>query len=298
MRNLYLCFSLLVLLAGSCHAAEPAGCTNDDCTELEPADRITQNDGDTANKGKGFYWYHDGQQPDEQPPEEDPDTQKRYPTYKELWDMHPDKFAPLLDQRLKLAIQYPTEENVYRYLQIQDVAMRKSLAFSAVAGIVAQKHPEFSNENQYPLNVPGQKALTRAKNEELDSYLESMQDKYALIVFVQDGCAFCETQKPILDLFMNKYAWEVKYLDINKYRQLADRYSVSMTPSILVLSRDQQEAMPLSSGVISVAELRARLFRSVRYMRGEVKPEQFYTKTGTSDPLKFVAGREGEGRDE
>jgi hypothetical protein len=47
--------------------------------------------------------------------------------------------------------------------------------------------------------------------------------------------------------------------------------------------------MPISSGVISLSKLRERLVRSVKYMRGEVKPEQFYTRIGTSDPLKFVA---------
>lgn len=263
------------------------GCSGSNCSEQQ----VTENSSDDANKGVGFYWYDDPEQEEETP-------QPSYPSYQELWDMHPDDFAPLLEERKKIAIQYPTEDNVYRYLEIQDVAKRKSLAFAAVMGLVAQKHPEFSNENHYPLNVPGQRALTRVKNRDLDSYIESIQDQYALIVFEKEGCEFCQTQKPILDMFRVKYAWQVKFLDIEKYRYLADRYSITMTPSILVLSRETEEAMPLSSGVISLSKLRERLVRSVKYMKGEVKPEQFYTRQGTTDPLKFVNKRGEGGEDE
>jgi len=309
MRNLFLCFSVAWLSAANCgFAYAEGGCSEPECTDAKAVSQVskdepqasavdpdisspvTEEDGDTANKGEGFYWYHDKKQPDRQ-------AETSYPSYQELWDMDPDEFAELLEDRKKLAIQFPTEENVYRYLEIQDVAKRKSVAFAAVMGLVAQKHPEFSTENHYPLNVPGQRALTKIKNEELDTYLNSVKEQYALIVFVQDGCKFCETQKPILDMFIAKYGWTVKYLDLKQYTDLADRYAVTVTPSILVLSKDQQEAMPITSGVIALSELSQRLFRSVKYLRGEIKPEQFYMTKKTSDPLKFVADHK-EGDDE
>lgn len=274
MRNLFLlCSACLLILVGSAFAEN--GCDGSSGCSDEKG-------------GAGFHWYDDTEKPEAQ-------STPQYPSYQELWDMHPDKFAPLLEDRKKLAIQYPTEENVYRYLEIQDVAKRKSIAFAAVMTLVGQKHPEFSSENKYPLNVPGQKARNKEKNRWIDEYLFEIKKDYALLVFTQEGCGLCKAQIPILDLFMNRYGIEIKYLDINEYGGLADRYSISLTPSILVISRQNEKAMPIASGVISLSELRNRLVRSVRYMKGEIKPEQFYTTPGSNDPLKFVSDKEADG---
>ena len=50
--------------------------------------------------------------------------------------------------------------------------------------------------------------------------------------------------------------------------------------------------MPISSGVISLSELKTKLYRSIKLMRGEITPQQWFLyefeKNKSADPLKYV----------
>ncbi|MHB8811445.1 MAG: conjugal transfer protein TraF, partial [Desulfobulbaceae bacterium] len=61
-------------------------------------------------------------------------------TTEELWDMHPDDFQKLLMDLQKEAVRRPTEQNVFDYLVMQDMARRKAAAYANVAAYVTQKH--------------------------------------------------------------------------------------------------------------------------------------------------------------
>ena len=96
----------------------------------------------------GFFWYDDRIKKEEINKEEQKKRKETYPplkpdnlTYADLWDIHPDQFKKIIATRLKLAVQQPTESNVLRYIEAQDVAKRKSLAFTASMQFVAQKNP-------------------------------------------------------------------------------------------------------------------------------------------------------------
>lgn len=286
MRNLLHCFSwiLIVLLTGTYAGATKQ---SNNGLDLEPVKR-------------GFYWY-EKEEPEKEP---EPEPEKPEPieaapkplerkqdgkTYDEMWVMEADAFAALLENRQKLAIQFPTEENVYLYLQAQDVAKRKSGAFSGVMGMVAQLHPEFSNENVYPTNVPGQNVYVKSKKINDDEFLNTYKHEYALLVFTSEGCEYCKAQKPIMDLFYSMYGWDIRYLDRNQYRNIADKYSVTMTPSILAIAKNVKDAMPISSGIITLPELKRRLIRTIRVLSGENTPEQWYRNERSTDPLKFVS---------
>ena len=249
---------------------------------------------------KGFYWYDDKllDIPIEKTEEEittppPPEAQKEQDTivnynYEQLWALHPDIFAKELDRRMKLAIQFPTIENVYDYLEVQDVAKRKSVAFAGAMGYVSQLSPQFSGENNYPINVPGQKVLRNEMMSDDQEFLKSVKEDFALLVFMSEGCPYCDAQEPILDMFYASHGWNIKKLNIKEYPDIAEKYSITLTPSIIVVSRKTQKAIPLTSGIVTLPELRDRLIRSVRMLNGEIVPEQWYTNKRSTDPLKFI----------
>jgi len=76
-------------------------------------------------------------------------------TYEELLYMHPDEFAKLYDYYLKKAVQKPTEESVYEFYNVQDVARKKALLFANISGYVWQKYPDLSTERDVPIVGPG-----------------------------------------------------------------------------------------------------------------------------------------------
>ena len=249
---------------------------------------------------KGFYWYDDKVRdiPIEKTEEEittppPPEAEKEQDTivnynYEQLWALHPDIFAKELDRRMKLAIQFPTIENVYDYLEVQDVAKRKSVAFAGAMGYVSQLSPQFSGENNYPINVPGQKVLRNEMMSDDQEFLKSVKEDFALLVFMSEGCPYCDAQEPILDMFYASHGWNIKKLNIKEYPDIAEKYSITLTPSIIVVSRKTQKAIPLTSGIVTLPELRDRLIRSVRMLNGEIVPEQWYTNKRSTDPLKFI----------
>ena len=244
---------------------------------------------------RGYYWYEDPaftEDVEQMKKEGFKESSLPSYTYEELWNMHPDEFQKYREEATKKAVQFPTIENVKHHLFIQDVARRKSLAFASVVGLVGQLHPELSTEDSYPMSAPGRRALSAKKRSEFNDILLRSKEDFALLVFNQSGCSFCEAQTPIIQRFEATYGWPVKNIDIEIFTDLAMRFNVEQTPAIIIVSRGSGESMPISSGIIDLDTIKKRVARAIRFLKGEVAPQQYYLKdfqkgTGT-DPLKFL----------
>ncbi len=207
-------------------------------------------------------------------------------TVKRLWNMYPDKFKALQTQFLKQAVQHPTEQNVVAYMTLADIARRKALAFTNVFTMVSQQHPELTTQGNYPTNTPGQIALVRMRMQEEGQTIRNNRDDFALIMFTQQGCGYCKAQKSILSYFVDKYGWPVRDVDIHQKPNLAARFNITTTPTILLVSKQSQKYMPISVGVITMSDLEDRLFRSIRYMKGKITSKQWFMynfQRGTSE---------------
>lgn len=213
-------------------------------------------------------------------------------TMEELWNMYPDDFQKLLNTFMKKAVQNPTEKNVLEYLTMQDIARRKAVAYASVMSYVEQKHPEFSNKTVYPITAPGRAAVVKMRAREEQETLLGARDDFALIMFTREGCEFCTAQKSILAYFVNKYGWPVRMIDVERHPNMAARFNITMTPTIIIVERKSGSYMPVSVGVVSMSELTLRLYRTIRYMRGQITPQQWfmheYERGKTNDTLIFT----------
>jgi len=245
-------------------------------------------------KKQGWYWYQ--KDPEKIKPKEQP--KRKLPkledyTNKQLWDMYPDDFQELLNTFMKKAVQTPDEKTVMDYLIIQDIARRKSLAFASVMSYVDQKNQELGTQSVYPITAPGQSAVVSMRVREQEETILSGREQFALIMFTRQGCEFCESQKSILEFFINKYGWPVRTMDIDEYSDMAAKFDVSMAPSMIMVDKNSGKSMPISIGVISMSDLALKLYRSIRYMRGEITPQQWFMhdfeKGKSSDPLKYTS---------
>ncbi|MFZ5572890.1 MAG: conjugal transfer protein TraF [Thermodesulfobacteriota bacterium] len=257
-----------------------------------PAD---SNDETNPDAKRGWYWYEIFEEQQDQPKEEKPQQAmvSEY-SYDQLWTMHPDAFQAHLNQVTKQAVQFPTETNVAHYLKVQDVARRKSVAFAAVVDFVGQKNPQFSTaEDVYPTTSPGRVALTAMQAKEYDAVMREARNDFGLILFSNEDCGFCDAQQSILGFFENQYHWPIRSVDVNTNPNFVARFGIEQTPSIILVNKDSQEYLPVSSGVISMSDLKKRLYRSIRYMQGKISPEQWalyeFEKESGHDPLKFVS---------
>lgn len=243
----------------------------------------------------GFYWYEDDPVPEADPEAErqlyempPPDTY----SYQDLWKMHPDQRAKILETRKRILSQEPTIENALRFLESQDIAQRKATAAAGAMAAASQMNPKFNGMHLVSMTPSAKQVYHQAKGESIDSILDSGAEEFALVVFETAGCQYCDVQRPIIDRFEATHSWVVKYVDIDEYRQLADRYGIEITPSVLMLVKGSNDAVPISTGVVTMPDLRERVVRAIRYVRGEIEPAQWFNNSNGNDngndPLKLV----------
>jgi conjugal transfer pilus assembly protein TraF len=238
----------------------------------------------------GWWWYQDP--PKEEPKKEEPKQEnklRRLPSMKvftreQLWKMHPDDFQELLMDFQKKAVMHLTEESVAEYLEMQEIASKRSLAYANVAAYVQQKNPQLGVP-EYSLATPGKVASTRMRNGEIEGRIRAAKDDYALLYFYSPECEFCRAQNGILRYFQEKYGWEIRAYEINS--SLASRLNVTIAPSTVLIYRNSRDYFPVSAGVMSLAEIEQRLFRGIRALAGENSPRNFslyeFQKGGSFD---------------
>ena len=221
-------------------------------------------------------------------------------TYSQLWNMHPKEFRELSKQFLERAVQNPTEDNVYEYLVLQDIARRKAAAFTGTFTLVTQQHPELTMNDVVPRAAPGRVALKKMVKEDISRTIDSARGDFALVVFTRQGCRFCAAQRSILEFFQQRHDWPMKVTDIGmdpRGANLAASMGIDRVPAIVVVCRETGKYMPVSVGVIAVDELEKRLYYAIQYMSGRRKPQQFFLydfqKGSGADPLANLEKAKG-----
>ena len=252
-----------------------------------------------SDRKRGWFWYE--RQPEKPEKSEKivkKQVKRRLPslsdyTYEQLWNMYPDDFQALLNSFMKKAVQNPTEANILDYLTMQDIARRKAAAYAAAFGFVTQTHPELTTSDVYPITAPGRASRTRLTLDEIDATIRASGQNFALIMFVKHGCRFCEAQKAILNYFIENYAWPARTINIEEEPNVAARFNITLVPTILLVHKDSSRYIPISVGVISLADLKTRLYRSIRYLRGEITPQQWFMhefeRGKSTDPLGRIS---------
>lgn len=245
---------------------------------------------------RGWYWYErESEKPEKVPETEKKEllTIKRLPSLKEypvttLWHMHPDEFQPLLTDFQKKAVMHPTVENVYEYLIVQDIARRKALAYANVASLVVQINPELSLNKDYPRTAPGRVARVQQQNRNIKEKIRQSRDEFGLVYFYSRDCPYCDAQDTILSYFRDKYQWQLRDIEINESPALAAEFHVQTVPFLLLIYKHSKVSIPVSVGVISLDELEHRLYRSIRLLQGESRPEGYslyeFQRGGGLDP--------------
>lgn len=243
-----------------------------------------------SDSGKGWWWYDRDateveEKQDEKPRKPAPappesEYKKRNPSlkdysYQQLWDMHPDDFYELQESFKKKAVQNANEDNVREYYEMQDIARRKALAFTNTAQYVWQKYPELTTGPDYPTTAPGNLSQVTQMNDEKRGKLRNFKDDFALVYFTQQGCSYCTEQTKILDWFKSQTGWSVKPVDINENRELANKLGVTITPSLILIQKGNQDFMPVSAGVIAANDIEDKTYRAIRLLAKEISPEQY-----------------------
>ena len=227
---------------------------------------------------RGWFWYEkEPEKPKEKPKE------GRDPLHPFLEGLYGGAALGHASRRLpgpstafqKKAVRRPTPENVEEYYYVQDVARRKALAYANVSQYVMQTNPQLSVDKDYPTVIPGQNALVRIErggDEGEDRARQGRLRPHFLLLAHLRVLRGAGADHPVLR--------EGVRLGDQKDRShpgatLADFFNMTIVPSILLVYRNSADALPISSGVISVMEMEDKIYRGVRLLAGEITPQEF-----------------------
>ena len=243
---------------------------------------------------RGWFWYEDPPVHQEPVPESTTprDVSLAHYTTAQLWDLHPDDFQQLLDGLHKKAVQSPTEQHILEYLAIQDIARRKALAYTNATQYVTRKYADLFTLNPvYPTSAPGTAARVQMQQNEITATIAGARQDHALVFFTAPGCGFCDQQARILAAFIDQYGWQVGPVDIERQPELALRFNITLTPTLLLL-RQGGQSLPIASGVVTLPEIERNLYQAIRYLRGDTAIDSFTTygfqQGGVLDPASIL----------
>jgi conjugal transfer pilus assembly protein TraF len=250
---------------------------------------------------RGWWWYED---PAKQAPEKKQSRKYLEPrllpslkdyTIKELYGMHPDDFHALLTELMKKAIMMPeNREAMEEYAQMQDIARRRSEAYANAFVAVQRQHPEWNVLTADPVTHPGRMARMGMDMAELAETIQLGKRDFGLVFFTKKGCAFCVEQRKILNYFQEKYAWDLKEVDINTNPQGASLFRIQMVPTLLLVERKSKKHLIVATGVLSLVDIEQSLHEGIRLLDGRLRPEQLgtyeYQKGGPLDPYAPLQG--------
>ena len=246
------------------------------------------------DRERGYYSYEVYSQPGDQDTHallERPDTLPEY-SYDQLWNMPIKQLNRYVEDVTSKAVQTASKKDVERYLMVVDLARRKSLAFAGAVGLYGQLNPHYSISDVAPITIPGQKASVQMQHDEISRLISQARDEFGLVMFTRVNCSYCEAQRGILNYFFAKYHWPIKEIDIDESPDLPTRMGIETTPTIVIVEKETLASNFIHVGVLSLSDLEKRIYRTIKYMRGQIKPEQWamyeYQKDSGADPLRFL----------
>lgn len=261
---------------------------------------------------RGFFWMEDPPPEEEKKKEEEelppsvtaqpPSPMEKQPfvpdlrdyTIQQLWTMHPDQFNTLVEGFQKKAVQTLDPQDIKIFVFMQDLARRRSVAFTQAYDFTIQTSPELNINSALPVAAPGRWANTRAKSDEKSATLAQYRDGFALLFFSSSTCSFCQEQSGILRYFNERTGWQVKKIDIQEQPGVAARFNIQTTPTLLMIQRDSEAYIPVGVGVVTVDELTTNIYRGIRYLNGDSDPTNFntydYQRGGVLDAQSGLEG--------
>jgi len=243
---------------------------------------------------KGWYWYEVIETQNDEEQQENNNSRKplaKLAPIDALMTMHPADIRELLKAHHEQAIWQPTPEHVRNYLIVQDVMQKKAYAMAAAQSYVMMTTPELNSNKTYPLNKVGMDNYLQTRGNEIRNTLRKYQKAFGLVFFVKQSCQFCVTQHTVLQAFVDRHGWAVSIVDISKNSTVAQRFSVEYTPQIIIVERGGDRWLPVAVGVEVITGLEENVYRAIRLMKNQIKPDQFFQmefEEQNQQPLKLT----------
>ena len=151
------------------------------------------------------------------------------------------------------------------------MALDKSSRFAAATQRAVQLDPFLDEITRRPTATFAANLTNRQAGDNRDAVLERIAEMAGVLFFFRSDCPYCEAQAPLLGLLQTRYGFSVLPISIDEaplpggafpsFRQdrgQAHALGVVSTPA-LFLARPPDATVPLSQGLLSLAQLQERV---------------------------------------
>ncbi|MEY8201150.1 MAG: conjugal transfer protein TraF [Colwellia sp.] len=230
---------------------------------------------------RGYFWGEEYEIENEKSEKIKTDEEKYnlppLPPVSKLIEMHPEDLRKMEKAYLDQAVWKRDEESVTEYYTLVKAFRAKSRGFAAAHAFVTMNNPGLSTNDVIPTTKRGITARKAQAVNDVKIKLLRENKNYGLIVFVSPMCKFCTAMYPIYNAFKKRHGWDIAYVNADEHPEMAADFNVSGTPTVAMIKADSDKRLIVSNGVSTLPNFEENIYRSTRYLNGEINLQQFLT---------------------
>lgn len=215
-----------------------------------------------TNQDRAFQWY--------------PDDKPRRQTKKPQAAPVPNPLVAFemlqkeLDAARKTAIMQPTEQNLKRYIALQEVVMNKSATFTDQWQRVIWQNPQLDySQHSRPNNKLAMQVYDTQRQQQKVAAIKQLAGSNGILFVFRSDCPYCHAMAPIMKDFATLYGVKVMPVSLDgrgiphfpralPNNGIAQRLHVQSVPAIYIMDTKTKQFKPLGFGVMSQATLEDR----------------------------------------
>jgi conjugal transfer pilus assembly protein TraF len=223
-------------------------------------------------KNRGWYWYEDNNQKEQEDQDSKLFSQPKTPKEAVSQIM---KIRKVMEEARAYAILTQKEENTARYIKLQKHVLDITEKFNISWQDALRLNPYLDETINNPVSGRAKEIKIQLQTEAENEKIKNFGKEYGLLIFSKEGCPYCHAFIPILKEFAETYnitllgiSQDGSHIEgikqINNAELLAS-LPVEYVPAVYAINPYTGEAIVISSGLLSLDELRQRVLMAINH---------------------------------
>lgn len=222
---------------------------------------------------EGWFWYEDCvfDKEDEPLKKEKKAAEFWKPkTLAEVARARVEKTKKDLETARMVALEFPTQANVQKYMRLQKAMMDKAEVFSIQWGKAVLINPDLNPEIQNPTASYARSTYYGEQNKIKDQKIKSLAKTHGLLYIFKSNCPYCTNFAPIVKMFSEKYKWNVMAISADggscthfpnalPDNGIVESLQIQSAPALIAYNSETNEVIPISYAMTSLEQLETNI---------------------------------------
>lgn len=169
-----------------------------------------------------------------------------------------------IEEFLAKAILEPNEDNIRKYIELQNKWLSRSSDFSKLWAKIVLDNPHLDNSlSGIPVSSYGTKFYHKQKSERQKQIVQTVSKTHALVCFYEGKKHESREFSNVINIFSKRYEWVLQPMSvdgvfIDEFENsildsgLKNQLKIAHFPAVFLINTKTQEVIPIGFGLISV----------------------------------------------